>query len=1117
MSQRKFYRFSTALRQYIDGDTRGNDALARSSGVPATKIEAWLLGTVDLARDWQDVYRLARRGLHLNTSDTAHLLAQLKQYHQFAHKLQQYSGRQAVTVGVLAQRSGISADVIPRWLQGEIDLEQEWQAIYRVGQDGLQLKPKALSDLLEALTVRHHFAELLCQHLVSKRKSVPALAALANIAPEKVVAWLQGAADWEDAEAVKRFAQVGLQLKTKAIDELLAALVGSAFNVLLRYHVKREGIATPALAERANISRETLRSWLSGRVKRPRSWADIVKVAAVLRLTLPELAELLQATNHATFMQLWARADGDLKRIFGRWEPQSTPQSTTPPPFQPPPSLPYFVGRQHYLSELERHLLTQRAGCVVIQGMGGAGKTELAKQFAYRFRHHFTDGVLWARVDASNPLAILSTFATAFGQDVADYGDIHSRSQVVRNLLASKRVLIILDNVEHSHQIDPLMPASAGASAVIVTTRHQNLSSLRGLPRLNLGSFNVEQEESLQLFQHLLTDADRFARAQVDLSIIATEVGHLPLAIAILGGRLAYEPLTSASALRQQLQVYLTKLDTMMDEAQSVRATFALTFERLSAPQQRFFSALGVFVARDFSVEAAATSADVEHTVARQHLTELHRLSLVTSENHRFTLHPLLATYAREQIVDEAVWERSADYFAGYVAAHQHDFDALDAEMANILATLTSLFEHDLPTKLIASILAFYPFLTMRGLDVAGQVHLERALLAAETLHDLPAMIKLLCHLGNIAERQGAFAHAEMAFYRKALTIAYQIEDTNLIVTILVNLASAIQKQQEFERAEALLNQSLALAQEQQQYALICRLHTLLGVRANNHRGNYDEAQAHFEAGLSLAQAQDFGPRSCMFQLNLGMIAFRRGNYPLTTVYTQACTTLAHSLNYVAVLAILQRFHARLAVVCAGDYARAEACQREGLRLIRGVEQRMTGHAAAELGAVLIQRNQPDEAQKLLDEALLIADKTQDNQIKLKALTAYGELSASANRLGEERTISVRSHFQEAYQLAQGEGDPWHRCHVLRSWSQFEQRHDRTTASRLFDELWEIAAAMGFVEMEAVAFYGLAQIALQKQDAHEAQRLGNASLQHLQRLGHHLAVPVRQWLKKIEA
>lgn len=61
------------------------------------------------------------------------------------------------------------------------------------------------------------------------------------------------------------------------------------------------------------------------------------------------------------------------------------------------PEVTHFVGRQSDVSSIERALLPfdkQQRKVVVIHGLGGIGKTQLAIHYATLFREHYTT-VLW--------------------------------------------------------------------------------------------------------------------------------------------------------------------------------------------------------------------------------------------------------------------------------------------------------------------------------------------------------------------------------------------------------------------------------------------------------------------------------------------------------------------------------------------------------------------------------------------------------------------------------------------------------------------------------------------------------------------------------------------------
>lgn len=84
------------------------------------------------------------------------------------------------------------------------------------------------------------------------------------------------------------------------------------------------------------------------------------------------------------------------------------------------------------------------------------------------------------------------------------YTDIDSRSRAVRQLLADKRMLMILDNVQASQDVKPLLPPTTGSCRVLITTRRHDLSVTYGAFRIQLGSFAAESRDALQLFATIL-------------------------------------------------------------------------------------------------------------------------------------------------------------------------------------------------------------------------------------------------------------------------------------------------------------------------------------------------------------------------------------------------------------------------------------------------------------------------------------------------------------------------------------------------------------------------------------------------------------------------------------
>jgi tetratricopeptide (TPR) repeat protein/transcriptional regulator with XRE-family HTH domain len=841
----------------------------------------------------------------------------------------------------------------------------------------------------------------------------------------------------------------------------------ASFAETLGTYVSRRGYSYGQLAQLSGVPKRTIAHWLEGIVARPRDWRDLVKVAAVLHLDEADATRLLRSAGHAEPGQLLLQADEAERVLLAPWA-DSVRRRLDQAPFQALPDLPHFAGRERECAALERALLDPRPQRLCsLHGMAGAGKTALAARLAGRLRPSFPDGVLWARLDNADGMAVLGSFARALGVDVGEYRDMESRSRVVRALLAQKRVLMVLDNVESSDQAEPLLPPG-GSCAVLITSRRHDLAVARAAQRFQLGPF-ASREESLQLFSKLLGE-ETVEREKDSLDEIAGVLGDLPLALDIAACRLAYEPGWSAAGFLSRLRREQGRLGELVYENQSVRLSFGVSYERLSEEHKHFFHILGAFGGEDFSPEAAAHVAGLESEAAADLLRALYALSLLqVARPGRYRLHPLLRDLALENPAGDAT-NRMAEFFALYAETHRDDLPGLDLEIANLLAALETAFELDLDEYLVRGAGALGAYFDVRGLYAQAGRHLERAIQAAAARGDLAAQAALLCGLGLALIHAGDLTGAEERLLQglEVTRRAETLEETAALIIGYLGLAAYFRG--DYDDMEKYLLESLPLARAMRQDGTVCRILDGLNEAAQR-RGDYGAAEAYCREGLALARRLEHPELTSLLLKSLANVLFERG----------------------------------------GGDDEIDACLRESLALARRLgHARIVCTSLLSLGRIACERGAYDDAEAVLQEALGLMQPADFPMERVFILCTLGLVESGRGRL--ERSAGC---LQEGLALARRAGMAVLVTPIREAWGwlYFKQGEWQQAAGAFSDAL-DGARRTGFRAQIGQALYGLARAAAAQGDRPAAREKAAESLAILDAIGHRSRHEVRAWLSE---
>ncbi|MBI1256929.1 MAG: tetratricopeptide repeat protein [Chloroflexi bacterium] len=381
-----------------------------------------------------------------------------------------------------------------------------------------------------------------------------------------------------------------------------------------------------------------------------------------------------------------------LDRIEKKLDGAQAQPSTHNCNFVPKPDR--FVGREDELKALDRALSDSKTVAITaVKGIGGIGKSTLAKAFAQQDTHFGLK--LWAEVgqlagEDLLPRILREWTGLDFPHDWM-LEQIIARSREILTERASKcgaSVLLLIDDVwlETVIQARQLREAVPNNAKVLITTRSEQVRLALGCKLQSLDKMSPENGATLLL--DLIDDPHAKAhRPELEKLSSALE-GH-PLALSLAARQVGLNP--QSSWIEELLKMFEQGLDDgddfsrlELDESEqkvdSVLVTLKLTYDRLGGndeavrkKRQRQFRALGV-LPTDLSFQADHIWVLWGET-DRKALAELVGEGLIKRMNERedwYTQHRLLHAYARGLI------------------RQKHELDATEQRHRNYLITLAN-------------------------------------------------------------------------------------------------------------------------------------------------------------------------------------------------------------------------------------------------------------------------------------------------------------------------------------------------------------------------------------------------------------------------------------------
>ncbi|GJU52683.1 TMV resistance protein N-like protein [Tanacetum coccineum] len=204
-----------------------------------------------------------------------------------------------------------------------------------------------------------------------------------------------------------------------------------------------------------------------------------------------------------------------------------------------------LVGMEHRIGELESSIGTDLddVRMIGIKGIGGGGKTTLARAIFDKLKKYFDGASFVDKVSVVSKTSGLQLLQKQILSDVLYnqgilVGSVHDGKATMKKRLPSRKVLVVLDDIDHLNQLEALAGACnwfKSGSRIIITTRDEQVLVAHGVKWIHNVSL-LTGEEAMRLFSRYAFGREIPVQGYKELSLeVVRYAAGLPLTIKVLG------------------------------------------------------------------------------------------------------------------------------------------------------------------------------------------------------------------------------------------------------------------------------------------------------------------------------------------------------------------------------------------------------------------------------------------------------------------------------------------------------------------------------------------------------------------------------------------------------
>lgn len=522
--------------------------------------------------------------------------------------------------------------------------------------------------------------------------------------------------------------------------------------------------------------------------------------------------------------------------------PQIQPVLPSPRPYHNlfQPDYTRFVGRQHELEWLRRRLSPHdRAWQMVIDGIGGAGKSALALAIAHEYRERYSElspeerfeAIIWITakeevltIKGRRPSSVLglifrtledmyTTIAQTLEREDITRAISEEQDKLVQKALSAQRTLLIVDNMESvlDERVRTFLRNLPAPTKCIITSREWvDVADV-----LKLTGLTPEEAEHLINEEASVRDVKL---NEVQRKQLYKRTSGLPLPIKLSIARMA------SGETFEQVIPWLGNATGDLPEY-CVKGQIDIARQR-DPNAWKLLLACSLFD-QDAGVSRQALGYVADLSIADRDdgLAVLQRLTLlIRDSDDRFWVLPMVQEYAGAALLKEDCREELTELWLDWLVAFAHNYGiklnlyveksaTFRPEYPNLLSAIRWCHQHARRVTLIQLAEGTWSYLYLVGLFGELRETLEMALQAAFIVQDEQSKGLFLYRLGILSNLQGEYERA-LDYLEKAEEIARRYENDAQLAHIFYLRSRTLTVQGHVAEAEQLARTLLGIAEK---------------------------------------------------------------------------------------------------------------------------------------------------------------------------------------------------------------------------------------------------------------------------------------------------------------